>query len=75
MAQPIATDGPQMLTASDVRSDAEGADPNAVLTPAEQHALHRSAPLSTTEFKAVGRLVERGTLPLRRIFRRRHAKR
>lgn len=45
------------------------------MTPAEQHALQRSAPLSKADFKAAGELVARGDLPLRRVLRRRHAAR
>lgn len=40
------------------------------LSPAEQHALRRSAPLTATEFKAVGELVDSGRLPLRRLLPR-----
>ena len=68
-------------TASDVQPDAPDAgsaarnpdaatNPDAAMSPAEQHALQRSAPLSTADFKAIGELVERGDLPLRRLFRR-----
>ncbi len=41
------------------------------LTPAEQHALQRSTPLSSAEFQAVGQLLENGDLPLRHLLRQR----
>jgi len=37
------------------------------LTPAEQHALRRSAPLSPAKFEELGRLAARGINPLRRL--------
>jgi hypothetical protein len=37
------------------------------LTPAEQHALRRSAPLSPDKFEELGRLAARGINPLRKL--------
>jgi hypothetical protein len=37
------------------------------LTPAEEHALRRSAPLSPTQFEKLGRLAARGINPLRKL--------
>ena len=68
--RPIGSDVPKMLTTSNRGS--AGRDRGVALSPAEQRALRRSAPLSTAQFKAVGHLVERGDLPLRRLLRRHH---
>lgn len=38
----------------------------AALTPAECHALRRSAPLTRAQFRSPGDLAERGAGPLRR---------
>ena len=72
--RPSASDVQQMPGPFD--SGAVGRDPyaGAALSPAQQHALRRSTPLSTTEFKAVGQLVERGDLPLRLLRRRGEAR-
>jgi hypothetical protein len=59
-----------MLGPAGLESTERGAD--AALSPAELHALRRGAPLSSAQFKTVGQLVERGELPMRRLFRRRH---
>jgi hypothetical protein len=37
------------------------------LTPAEEHALRRSAPLTPMQFEELGRLAARGINPLRRL--------
>jgi hypothetical protein len=37
------------------------------LTPAEQHALRRSSPLSPAQFEELGRLAARGINPLRKL--------
>ncbi len=39
-------------------------------SPAEAHALRRSAPLTHSEFKAYRSVVEQGTVPLRSILER-----
>jgi hypothetical protein len=46
---------------------AHSAAPGPRLTPAEQHALRRSAPLSPEKFEELGRLAARGINPLRRL--------
>ncbi len=45
----------------------EGPDADRGLTPAEQHAMRRSAPLTPTQFKELRRLAERGVSPLRHL--------
>ena len=70
--RPIASDVPQMLGSS--KRGLAGRDRDVALSAGEQRALRRSAPLSTAQFKAVGELVERGELPLRRFLRRHHAR-
>ena len=68
--RPIASDPQPML--SPLTDAAVEGDAGCELSPAEQHALLRCAPLSTAEFKAVGRLVGRGDLSLGRLLRRHH---
>ena len=68
--RPIAPDAQQVLRASDPGSLDRQRYVEAALSPSEQHALRRSAPLSKAQFKAVGELVEHGDLPLRRLLRR-----
>jgi hypothetical protein len=68
-SRPITSDVQQMLGPSGLQSTERGA--GAALSPAAQRALHLSAPLSSAQFKTVGQLVERGELPMRRLFRRR----
>lgn len=70
--RPIASDVQQMLTPSDPAFAGRGPSAGAALSPAEQHALRRSAPLTTAEFKAVAQLVDRRDLPLRRLLRQQH---
>ena len=45
---------------------AEVADP-LTLTRAEAHSLRRCAPLTPEQFKTLGRLVEQGISPFRRV--------
>jgi hypothetical protein len=42
-------------------------EPDRGLTPAEQHAMRRSAPLKPPQFEELRRLAERGANPLRRV--------
>jgi len=42
-------------------------DGRAALTPAEVHALRRSAPLTPVQFKTLRRLAEQGVSPLRHL--------
>ncbi len=75
--RPTASDVHQTFVAGDAAMVDDGGQVErrppdaAVLSPAQQRALSRCAPLSTAEFKVVGRLVDRGNLPLRWILRRR----
>lgn len=66
--RPIASDAQQMPEPGSRDRDLRA---GAALSAAQQRALYRSAPLSTTEFKALGQLVQRGDLPLRRLLRQR----
>ncbi len=51
-----------------VLQDDRGTEPDeARLTPAEQHAMRRSAPLTPTQFDELRRLAEQGGNPLRRF--------
>ena len=70
LMRPIASDLQQMRKPD--REPVRG-DPGAALSPVEQRALRLRAPLSTAQFKAVAKLLERGDLPLRRVLRRRRA--
>ena len=70
--RPIASDAQQMRSAHDPGSLARDPRAGVTLSPAQEHALRRSAPLSTREFKTVGQLVNRGDLPLRHLLGRRH---
>lgn len=70
--RPIASDGQQAAGDDGGQPAIVGGRPPApTLTPAEQHALSRCVPLSTSEFKAIGDLADRGRLPLGAILRRR----
>lgn len=51
----------------DVRDAGRRADPN-TLTPAEAHALSRSAPLTPAQFKAIGRTAALRTDALRSVL-------
>ena len=42
-----------------------------VFARAEAHPLRRSEPLTPSEFKALGRLAEQGTIPLQALLDRR----
>ena len=70
--RPIASGVQQMLKQPSAGGSVRG-DPRAALSPGEQRALRRCAPLSTAEFKAVGELIARRRLPLRLLRRRRAA--
>jgi hypothetical protein len=51
-----------------VPPDSSSAEPDEPrLTPAEQHAIRRSAPLTPTHFEELRRLAEQGGNPLRRL--------
>ncbi len=53
---------------SDPSSDSDdGRDPVTGLTPAQEHAMRRSAPLSPGQFAELRRLAERGVNPLPRL--------
>ena len=56
-------DVPPELTGDHARSGPAVSD----LTPAERHALRRSAPLTPAKFEELGRLAARGINPLHRL--------
>jgi hypothetical protein len=58
---------PDDVPPAQIGEDAGSGPPGPDLTPAEQHALRRSDPLSPAKFEELGRLAARGINPLRKL--------